>query len=119
MSFGERLKKARKAKKLTQADLAAHLDRDFTSISKWENNKAEPDRETLIRLSEILEVKMDWLMGNTDFTEEKKIATADKSKVDITELEKLDLYYRGKKLSLLHKKAMLGIYMDLLEEEMD
>jgi transcriptional regulator with XRE-family HTH domain len=75
MSFGERLKKARKAKKLTQEAVAARLDRDFTSVSKWENDKAEPDRETLIKLSELYDVPLSYLIGNMEergYAEEEK-----------------------------------------------
>lgn len=119
MNFGERLKRSRKAKKLTQAELAARLDRDFTSISKWENNKAEPDRETLIKLSDILDVKMNWLMGNEkEFTaEEKQVLTKLDQVVPIDQIAKEhDISVHGKVLDQRQKKLFLMYIQTLVED---
>lgn len=63
MSFGSRLKEARKAKKLTQSEVASKLGIDDTTISKYENDKSEPDNETLKKLSALYECSIDHLMG--------------------------------------------------------
>ena len=42
----------RKAKKLTQSELAEKLNYSDKTISKWENDDTSPDIETLISLSD-------------------------------------------------------------------
>lgn len=46
----------RKAKKLTQFDVAKMLGVTDTLISKWETDKIMPTNEQLVKLSEIYEV---------------------------------------------------------------
>ncbi|MFC5701943.1 helix-turn-helix domain-containing protein [Cohnella faecalis] len=65
-TFGNRLRNARNGKKLTQTDVAARLGLDFTTISKYENNKSEPDNEILRELANLYEVSVGWLItGST------------------------------------------------------
>ena len=45
---------ARKAKKLTQAQLAEQMGVDQALISRWESGKVSPNKENLTRLREIL-----------------------------------------------------------------
>jgi transcriptional regulator with XRE-family HTH domain len=67
MSFGTRLKEARLKKKLTQLAAAKRIGIDDTTLSKYENDKSEPDNETLQKLAELYEVTTDYLLlGRTD-----------------------------------------------------
>lgn len=50
MSFNEALKKARKAKGLTQDDVAQALGTKNTTVSNWENGVSRPDVDTLVSL---------------------------------------------------------------------
>lgn len=61
-TFGTRLKKARTNKRLTQNEVAGQLGIDFTTVSKYENNKSQPDNETLRELASMYEVSLDWLL---------------------------------------------------------
>lgn len=61
-TFGTRLKQARKSKRLTQNEVAGQLGIDFTTVSKYENNKSQPDNETLSELAGLYEVSLDWLL---------------------------------------------------------
>ena len=61
--FGENLKAARKAKGITQEELAARLHMVRQTISKWEKGLSVPDADLLIRLSEILDVPVSKLLG--------------------------------------------------------
>lgn len=63
LSFGKRLKTARQAKKLTQVEVADKLGIDDTTISKYENDKSEPDNETLTKLLDLYEVNFDFIHG--------------------------------------------------------
>lgn len=70
MTFGKRLRKSRKDKKLTQTDVANILGIDDTTISKYENDKSEPDNLTTSRLAKLYGVKVSWLLGNEEAEEE-------------------------------------------------
>jgi transcriptional regulator with XRE-family HTH domain len=118
----ERLKIARERKGLKQTQVKDRTGIHNKTLSGYENNVAEPDLKTLRTLAEVYEVSVEWLIGNTDdpkvhTEEEQSSENTNKLKVDIAELEKTELFYKGKKLSSLHKKALLGIFIDLLEEE--
>lgn len=73
MSFGKRLKESRLKRKLTQADVAKILGIDDTTISKYENDKSEPDNETLKRLSTLYQVGVGYLMEEKKDSAEKLI----------------------------------------------
>lgn len=61
-TFGKRLKQARNRRKLTQHQVAEWLGIDFTTLSKYENDKSQPDHRTLRELARIYEVSIDWLL---------------------------------------------------------
>lgn len=56
MTLGETIRSARKAKGLTQRDLAKILDVKFNSISNWENDKHKPDVDTFEQLCRTLDI---------------------------------------------------------------
>lgn len=56
MSFGEKLRQARKRRGLTQKELAQAVDARHNSVSNWESDKNQPDPETIRRLCRVLEV---------------------------------------------------------------
>lgn len=61
--LSENLKRLRKAKGLTQEELAERLHVVRQTVSKWEKGTSVPDAELLIRLSEIFEVPVSTLLG--------------------------------------------------------
>lgn len=69
MTFGERLKQSRNRKQLTQSQVADRLGVDFTTISKYENDKSQPDNQTLRELASVYEVSLDWLLSGEKVTE--------------------------------------------------
>ena len=60
------LKKIREAKNLTQQNIADMLNIQRPTYTRYENGEREPDFETVLKLSEILEVSVDYLLGKTD-----------------------------------------------------
>ena len=52
----------RKAKSLTQKDVAAYLGVTRSAVSKWESGKFFPRAETLARLAKLLGCKVDDLL---------------------------------------------------------
>ncbi len=59
MSFAENFKSARKALKLTQADVARLLKLDRTAIAHYENGTALPRAVNIQKISEILRIPID------------------------------------------------------------
>ena len=68
--FAENLKALRRARGLSQEELAGRLHVTRQTISKWENALSVPDAELLIRLAEELEVPVSRLLGGPVETEE-------------------------------------------------
>ncbi|MFA6861601.1 MAG: helix-turn-helix transcriptional regulator [Bacilli bacterium] len=62
-----RIKELRKAKGLSQTQLAELLFEKQTTISNWEKGVSEPDISSLIKLSKELDTTIDYLVcNNTD-----------------------------------------------------
>ncbi len=57
------IKAARKLNKLTQAQLAKALNVARTTVAMWETSPSCPDNDTLVRLSKVLHVPVDFLVG--------------------------------------------------------
>ncbi|TGQ27734.1 MULTISPECIES: helix-turn-helix transcriptional regulator [unclassified Mesorhizobium] len=58
-NFGMILKELRKLRGLTQDDLASRTGRSLDAVSQWERGVNWPSFETLIRLSEALDVPVE------------------------------------------------------------
>lgn len=63
MNFGKTILDLRKAKNMTQEELAAQLGVTPTAISKWENSNTLPDILMLCALADCFEVTADELLG--------------------------------------------------------
>lgn len=62
----DRLKESRQKSHLTQEELATKLHTDKKQISRWESGGSVPHAETLVELSRILSVSVDYLLGISD-----------------------------------------------------
>lgn len=60
------LRAARRAKGLTQAEVAQAIGLTQNGYSYWENGKAKIDRDQLIKLATLFEVSTDYLLGKED-----------------------------------------------------
>ena len=63
--FAKNLKRFRKQKNLTQTELGKMLNYGSTAIANYESGRNEPSLDVLIKLSEILDVSTDDLLGVT------------------------------------------------------
>lgn len=66
MTFGEKLKSARKRARLTQEQLAEKLLVSRPAITKWENDKGMPDIGNLKQISKLLNISIDYLLDQGD-----------------------------------------------------
>lgn len=62
----DRLKQSRLKSHLTQEQLGTILHTDKKQISRWESGGSVPHAETLIELSRIFSVSVDYLLGISD-----------------------------------------------------
>jgi transcriptional regulator with XRE-family HTH domain len=111
MTFGEQIKRLRKAKNLSQRDLAGKVKVNFTYISKIENEKLDfgdyPSEELILKLARALEADADELLLLA-----KKIPESVRKRV----IQRPDVF---RKLAALDDKRLDKILEDLAEESPD
>lgn len=66
MTIGEKLQKLRKARGLTQEELAAQVGVSRQSLSKWESDGALPDTANIILLADLFGVSTDYLLREAE-----------------------------------------------------
>jgi transcriptional regulator with XRE-family HTH domain len=62
MSIGAKIKQLRQENKVTQDQLAKHLNISFQAVSKWENEETQPDIGLLIPIARFFRVSVDQLL---------------------------------------------------------
>jgi transcriptional regulator with XRE-family HTH domain len=76
-SIGERIRRTRKARGLSQADLAALIGVSQPAIANWETGVHDPRRIALAKLADALQTPLDWLAaGDRSLFEADKHAVA-------------------------------------------
>jgi transcriptional regulator with XRE-family HTH domain len=72
-TLGQKISELRKAKNMTQLELANKLNITDKAVSKWERDISCPDINTFPKLAEILEVSVDELLkANNAISEDKE-----------------------------------------------
>lgn len=64
--FADRLKELRKENNMTQVQLAETLGVSKGTVAMWEIGKREPNFETLDRLSDVFDKRIDYILGYSD-----------------------------------------------------
>lgn len=64
--IGKRIKEQRKARKLTQVELAERIHRTESSIRKYESGLVEAPRSVLENISSVLETSINYLLFGQD-----------------------------------------------------
>lgn len=65
--FSERLKELRVAKNLSRKQIAELIGVHDRSVAYWETGQRQCDFDMLIKLAELLDTSVDYLIGATDF----------------------------------------------------
>jgi len=65
--FSKNLKAMRLDKNFSQKKLASMIDVSQQCVSEWENGNNEPTLTSLWKLSDVLEISIDELVGKTNF----------------------------------------------------
>lgn len=100
----ERLRSLRNEYNFSQQKLAELLGITQQAIAKWENGKAEPDSTTLIKLSEIFNCSIDYLLGKTNIKNYDEFETIaahhdgeDWTEEELKDIEKFKEFVRMKR----------------------
>ena len=64
MTFGEKLREARKAAKLSQEEFAGKAGVSRSAVAKWESDRGMPDVENLKVIASLLNVSIDYLLDD-------------------------------------------------------
>lgn len=109
--LGERLKEQRIHKKLRQEDVAAKIGIARTTYAMYEQNKREPDNETLQKLADFFDVRIDYLLGRVDdpFSFDKR-----ENQDELTTI----MYHKWDQLDERRRKQALKL-IEILEQEAD
>lgn len=84
-TIGSRIAQGRKAKGYTQEEFSQLLDVTAQAVSKWENDVSCPDIQLLPKISQLLNISIDELLGNAQKKfEEPKSKVIDTSKLNFT-----------------------------------
>ena len=62
MNLADRIQALRKAKGISQEELAEHVGVSRQAVSKWESGQSTPDLEKIITMSDFFEVTTDYLL---------------------------------------------------------
>ena len=100
MTLGEKIKKLRNEKGLTQKDLADQVHVTFQTVSKWENDENEPDVSTLRELAKLFGCSMDYLLSEEEKEEMKEEPKAESVVTPATPVEQVT------KTIIIHQKEL-------------
>ena len=102
MTLGQKLKKLRTEKGLTQKDLADQIHVTFQTISKWESDTNEPDIATLKELAKFFGCSFDYLLSDEE-EETPKEPVAEEPVVAPVEVETKTIIIHQKELHVCEK----------------
>ena len=104
MEFSERLKELRKKANFTQVEVAEKLGISQPAYASWERGVKKPTQENLVKIAQVLNVSVDYLVGNS---EER-----------IDELDNIELLFRmnSKGLTAQEKVIFKKEMIEFMEE---
>lgn len=88
--IGKRLRELRKEKKLTQLELANKLELSKTAILQYENNKREPNFDSLMKICDFFKVSAQYLRDESEYkklSEDRYFNTGNEIREQINFLE--------------------------------
>ena len=87
--FAERLKALMKKHGYTQVSLAETLGVSKGTVAMWETGKRTPDFETLIGLSDLFDVRTDYILGKSTDDSSAKLSEEETEQLGRWELESI------------------------------
>ena len=96
--LNENIKAFRKSKGLSQQELAVKLNVVRQTVSKWEQGRSVPDSDMLISLSEVLEIPVSTLLGETVIETEVDGLKTISEKLEVINLQLAQRKAAGRKI---------------------
>jgi transcriptional regulator with XRE-family HTH domain len=109
MNFGIKLQALRKEKRISQEALAGQLNVSRQAVSKWETGEGYPEMETIIMISNLFGVTLDYLMK--DNKEEEPLMSEDAITLSSVELE--DFFRFKKRFAFIIALAVASIIVSV------
>ena len=121
--FGDKLKKLRETHGLSQQQLAEKLGMSPSGIEMWEQNRRQPDNETLKKIAQLFDVSTDYLLGNDVKSNDKNKELLETISTDLSDPINRVLYKKTSELkSEKDKQIVLSVIQGLIhgvDEEYD
>jgi len=112
--IGDRIKAARKNKKMKQIDLARKLTISLSAIGMYEQNRREPDIETIIKIAHFLEVSVEQLLG-LDGRYRSELSEPEQVALEVADRLQEDMYPSLLPLTE-QEKTLLTVFRETTEE---
>nr|WP_302597063.1 helix-turn-helix transcriptional regulator [uncultured Cellulosilyticum sp.] len=112
MDFGNKIRKARKDKKLTQRQFAELIGAKHNSVSNWENNQNKPDPDTIEKICGVLEISPSYLLG----LESSQPTISEKEKTLLTNYNKLNDVGKDEAIKRVAELTQIPKYTDVATE---
>lgn len=87
-TIGQRIKFLRKQHNFTVQQLAELINKTKGNISSYKNGKYEPSAQTIIRICEIFNVSIDWLLTGKEFDSINFSIMKENNALNLTDEEK-------------------------------
>ena len=98
----ERIKRLREKAGLSQKALAEKIGVSQQSINKYENHNIEPDIETLIRIADVFDTSVDYLIGRSEIDHKiEKLQACDLNEEERCLLDRFRPLEHGQRQSVL------------------
>jgi len=110
MNFGIKLQILRKDKRLSQEDLAEQLGVSRQAVSKWERGEGYPEMDTVIMISNLFGVTLDYLLKDND---EDVSSTIEEEGIVLSTVELDDFILFKKRNAFIIATATMVIIMSL------
>ena len=104
IAFGNRLRNVRKAKNLTQKQVAESIGVNQKQYQHWERGRAEPSFDIIQRLAYLFEVDIEWLLYGKG-----KLITHDDNVSTFT--REIQLFLKDNPQSLPIMRKMVRLFM--------
>ena len=107
--FSKRLRNLRENKGYNQEELGSLLGLSTSTIGMYEQGRRQPDNETLLRIAEIFDVSIDYLLGKTEVKKYEQPYDDDLEEV---------LFSKAKDLTDDEKKTILNV-INAIKKDVD
>ena len=101
MTFGEKIKKLRKEKNLTQNDLSKTINVHSRLLGKYELDQVKPTTDVIVKIARALKVSTDYLLFNEE--------TESKPSIYIKDIELLELFEKLEKMKGKDKETIISV----------